>query len=330
MPTTQKIQKGAEEERLTQEKVNQAKSIKAEAEKRGFDLKPKDAQKAITKATIKTKDGKSQEIFLDVDGAPKIRGIIRDVPIKRVKPNPWNYNEQSDFIFEKLGDSMAQFGFTEPLTVRSSNEKGPLISEKTGKQIYEIIGGEHRWKKCKEMGMKTIRINDLGMMTDDALKQFMIVLNETKGRPNQDALSGIIADLDKRGVDLSVLPFDDAELKNMVSMADFDWETVNNGTPVSLDGGGGDKEEETYFGIYDALDGQAMPEEEDARLGERLKLCLAVASVPKHTPWKLLDALLDSFYKAGKLEEPSPENETDAVKDEPGSKKATKAKRKGA
>lgn len=256
-----------------------------------------DIQKKVSSKKIGQK-----EVFVDVDGAPKIRGQILDVPIEDVKPNPWNYNQQSDFIFEKLGESLVTFGFTEPLTVRSSNENGKLKDD-DGKPFYQIVGGEHRWKKAKSLGMKIIRVNDIGYMKDDDLRMFMIILNETKGRPNQDALSSIIADLSKRQVDLSVLPFEASELESLASLGDFDWNSVGAPT-VSLSGKGKDDDEsEETVSVMGTLALENIPPAVDAKLADRIIAFQTAVEMNMDAPWKCLDMLLDHFYEHSDVKE---------------------------
>jgi hypothetical protein len=51
----------------------------------------------------------------------------------------------------------------------------------------------------------------------------MIVLNETKGRPDQDALAKLIAEIgEETGTEgLAVLPYDESELESLLELADM-------------------------------------------------------------------------------------------------------------
>jgi len=170
----------------------------------------------------------------------KVRGKSLTVSVDDIHANKWNYNTQSDFIYEKMKQSISRFGFVEPIVCRSSNDKGAL-------GFYEIIGGEHRLKAAKELGFNKIPIIDIGALPDATAQKLMIVLNETKGRPDQDQLAAIISQLDSAGVDLDELPFDKAELESFVSMGDFDWNDVDSGKGSgSVDDGGDDYPEERH------------------------------------------------------------------------------------
>jgi ParB-like chromosome segregation protein Spo0J len=239
----------------------------------------------------------------------QIRGTSKLVSPDDVKENIWNYNEQSDFVFEKLKQSIEEFGFTEPLTVRSENDEGKLDK-------LEIIGGAHRWKAAVALGMKKIPVNDVGKMSDATLKKFMIVLNETKGRPNNDQLAVVLSELDKDGIDLSVLPYDEAEIKSLTSMGDFDW----NGSDVTTDLGDVPAEagsedadaDHEWVGIEDVLDLEGLKSDDwqkDERYAKRLKSIMLMGKISPKSPWTVIDLLLESYYKLNKKKEVLPVDE---------------------
>jgi ParB family chromosome partitioning protein len=95
------------------------------------------------------------------------------VRIGDVRPNPWNPNQQTPFIYEKELNSVKKFGMAQPLIVREN--KG-----------YEIINGEQRWKAAKELGLKLVPIYNLGRISDDRAKELTILFNEIHGEADQD------------------------------------------------------------------------------------------------------------------------------------------------
>lgn len=233
---------------------------------------------------------------MTAEGVPVLRGEYKVVPIDQIRPNPWNYNSQSDFIEEKMKASMLEFGFVEPLTVRSSNEEGSL-------GFYEIVGGEHRWKTAKALGMTELPVNDVGMMTNATLQKLMIVLNETKGRPDQDRLSAVLTELSQGGVDISVLPFDQAEIDSLLAMGNFNYQEEAVPT-LELDP---DEEEEGEApdSLVSVFALEEIPDDEDERLAKRMRgvLFMAGRKVTAEAPWKALDLLIDQYYAAtGKTE----------------------------
>lgn len=78
--------------------------------------------------------------------------LISVVPITEVRPDP---NQPRTYFKESalkaLGKSIQSAGQRQPITVRE---------RKAGETPrYEIIDGERRWRACKLMGLKTIRID---------------------------------------------------------------------------------------------------------------------------------------------------------------------------
>lgn len=143
------------------------------------------------------------------------------VPVDDIAPNTYNYNKQSAFIYEKTIQSIKTYGFVDPIIVRSGDPVTGMFERK------EIIGGEHRYQAAIELGMKTVPINDLGVISDSKAKALCIILNETKGKPDQDALAALIASLSEDGADLSVLPYDESEIESFIDLVhdglgDFD------------------------------------------------------------------------------------------------------------
>jgi len=127
----------------------------------------------------------------------------------RIYPNPWNVNEMDEFMFRKELESIRQFGFVDPLLVR------PHPWEK---DAYQIVDGEHRWRAGKELGMLVFPVNVIDV-DDETAQQLSIVLNETKGRPNEAKLSSLVRSLvEKRGEQATrVLPFSSERLMQMVA-----------------------------------------------------------------------------------------------------------------
>lgn len=47
-----------------------------------------------------------------------LAGVEKVVPINAIRPNPWNPNVMSEFMFEKERASIREFGFIDPILVR--------------------------------------------------------------------------------------------------------------------------------------------------------------------------------------------------------------------
>ena len=137
------------------------------------------------------------------------------VPDGSIIANTWNPNKQTEFIYEKTRESLLEFGFLDPIKVRSlqSGEK-------------EIIDGEHRWKLMQEMFPSIERrgnryfyvqkqdddeklypvpkqfanglmpIIDYGSISDSVARELTIILNNTRGESDEMELADLIKELD--------------------------------------------------------------------------------------------------------------------------------------
>ncbi len=72
---------------------------------------------------------------------------IVDVPIEKIKPNPWNPNVMSSTLFNALVENMKEIGFVEPIM---------LVPDKEVEGEYILISGEHRWEAAKILDYKTV------------------------------------------------------------------------------------------------------------------------------------------------------------------------------
>lgn len=133
----------------------------------------------------------------------------RFIEADRLYPNPWNVNEMDEFMFAKELESIRQFGFVDPLLVRPH----PYEHES-----YQIIDGEHRWRAGRELRMEYFPCNVIDV-DDETAQELSIVLNETRGRPNEAKLSSLVRSLvEKRGEQAArVLPFTSERLTAMVA-----------------------------------------------------------------------------------------------------------------
>jgi len=145
------------------------------------------------------------------------------VPAHRLVPNPWNPNAMDPEMFQRAMESIRDFGFVDPITVRATDD---------GR--FEIIDGEHRWKAgildhtvVNEDGVPVIVRKamaefpciNLGFVEDDVAMQLTIVLNETRGSANRDRLAKMMIGLRERIGDQQiarVLPFSRERLADLL------------------------------------------------------------------------------------------------------------------
>jgi hypothetical protein len=134
-------------------------------------------------------------------------------------------------MFGKAIESIHEFGFVDPVTVRE-----------VGADRYQIVDGEHRWKAALEhsdacdllagahTGFDVLSVWNLGLVEDDVAQQLTIVLNETRGEAKQDRLAALVQGLAERNDERrlrTVMPFTAerfAELSG--ARGSIDWEAL--------------------------------------------------------------------------------------------------------
>jgi ParB family chromosome partitioning protein len=134
---------------------------------------------------------------------------VVQLPAGKLAPNPWNPNRMSPEMYHKLREYLRREGLVEPIVVRPKGE------------MYEILGGYHRWKICKhDLGHETVPciIVDLD---DGRARILSINLNELKGQSGPDILARLIHELSRELTlaDLSTqLPYSEAELADVLEI----------------------------------------------------------------------------------------------------------------
>jgi len=122
----------------------------------------------------------------------KIRGKIQQVPIGRVVENPWNYNRQTEEMFEKQRASIKRHGFLGVTIVREI--------EDAGQKFYQIIDGAHRFRAMKQDGATHLRVDNLGTIKDAEAKKLTLMLREVRGSKQKGMFESL---LDELGIELS-------------------------------------------------------------------------------------------------------------------------------
>ena len=150
-------------------------------------------------------------------------------------PNAYNPNKMDDEMLRKEVESIREFGFVDPITVRKLYLANPDLMPNAPVGGYEIIDGEHRWKAAKIVGLDQVPCIVLDV--DDAMaEQLTIVLNDLRGKPNEEKLAALVRDLSTRRsmLDLEkVLPYKRERLAEMIAerKADFDWDALKRPKP---------------------------------------------------------------------------------------------------
>lgn len=126
---------------------------------------------------------------------------------RSIVPNPWNPNRMTVAMYAKTLESIQEYGFVDPLTVRELD--GPV----TQRTRYQIIDGENRWRAGSDLGIPDFDCIVISGLTDAQAKKLTIVMNELHGQADPtkmgDLLTEILADssIDEM---LRALPYDES------------------------------------------------------------------------------------------------------------------------
>lgn len=105
------------------------------------------------------------------DGTFFIEGVLYNVRIDRVEPNPNNPRQDFDEkSLEELADSIREVGILQPLVVTAGD--GPAWRDKP----LRIVSGERRWRAARMAGLKSVPVI-VRRLTPDQEMQMLLVEN---------------------------------------------------------------------------------------------------------------------------------------------------------
>ncbi len=137
---------------------------------------------------------------------------VEQIPVDQIHANFWNVNRMSDAMRQKLKRYIEREGLVQPLVVRPH----PSIEGE-----YELLGGEHRWRVCRdELGFKAVPcvIVDLD---DRRAKILSVNLNSLSGDTVPSLLSQLLNDLnqDMPIEDMvALLPYEKRDIQDTLSL----------------------------------------------------------------------------------------------------------------
>jgi hypothetical protein len=136
----------------------------------------------------------------------------KKVKITEVKANPNNPRQIKDDKFAKLVQSIKDF--PEMLEIR------PIVVNKD----MVVLGGNMRFKACKEAGLKEVPIIVAENLTDEQQKEFIIKDNVSGGEWDWDMLANDwdVQQLEDWGVDIPGVALDPDSLGEGFSLPDGD------------------------------------------------------------------------------------------------------------
>ena len=138
---------------------------------------------------------------------------VIQIPVDLLKPNNWNVNRMSAAMQKKLTGYLRREGLVEPLVVRP---------HPTLQGLYELLGGYHRWRICKdELGYETVPCVVVEGLDDRRAKILSVNLNSMSGETVPSLLSKLLSDLqqDMPLADLEMtLPYEAGEIVDFLSL----------------------------------------------------------------------------------------------------------------
>jgi len=134
---------------------------------------------------------------------------ITNLPVKDLKPAPWNANQMDEVMLDKLKVSIKRYGVVQPLVVRPSGGGG-----------YEILGGNQRAMAIRELGIRSVDCVVVDM--DDAHARVLAeALNRIHGEDDlglrAELLKDVITRVSREEV-LDVLPETARSLTELTAM----------------------------------------------------------------------------------------------------------------
>ena len=146
---------------------------------------------------------------------------IKVLDINSIKPSEFNPRIQLDVgseEFQKIKESIIEFGLVEPLLVNEVN--------------MSIIGGHQRYSVLKFLGYKEVPCVLINEPDEEREKALCVGLNKIKGEWDNDKLTAL---LNETGVNESITGFDKTEddlNQYLVDEEDVDEEDVDGGNTM--------------------------------------------------------------------------------------------------
>lgn len=153
---------------------------------------------------------------------------IRKVSVSEIKPTAYNPRKDlqpGDPDYQKLKQSIATFGYVEPI----------VWNQQTG----NLVGGHQRYKILIEQGLREVEVSvvDLSLQKEKVLN---IALNKIQGQWDDDMLPQLLEELSHLpDIDVTLTGFDLPEISNLIDGLssdkedDFDFDaSINTDTPA--------------------------------------------------------------------------------------------------
>ncbi|MDR9847037.1 ParB/RepB/Spo0J family partition protein [Herbaspirillum huttiense] len=123
-----------------------------------------------------------------------------------LKPNPWNTNVVPPENEAKIDASLKRFGMFKPILVRTLPD-GAL----------QILGGEHRKDSAIRLGMKSVPVFNLGVISDERAQEIGLVDNGRYGHDDAVKLAVLLDGLGGAAELEEFMPFSAEDMESIFS-----------------------------------------------------------------------------------------------------------------
>jgi hypothetical protein len=137
------------------------------------------------------------------------------IPIAQLRPAPWNYKVDDDFLAKRLEANIRRNGQVENLIVRE-----------LGDGTFEVVNGNHRLVTFRALGMAEAMCYNVGTVAVRDAQRLAIETNETKFASDPflmaDLVQEVLAAEQYDGVEADphgTLPFSDEEFETIAAMS---------------------------------------------------------------------------------------------------------------
>lgn len=137
------------------------------------------------------------------------------ISVNSLIPNTWNSNVVSAENEEKLTESLKRNDVFAPILVRQLDDG-----------TMQILGGEHRTKVAKKIGIKELPCVVLKNLTDNQAKEISLTHNSRYGSDDNHKLSELLGSLDDFAVISEIMPFDSIEIEALLSASKIDYDSL--------------------------------------------------------------------------------------------------------
>ncbi len=131
---------------------------------------------------------------------------LQELDPKSLTPNPWNTNVVAPDNEAKIDASLKRLGMFKPIVIRTLPD-GTL----------QILGGAHRRDSAIRLGMPTVPVINLGVISDKKAKEIGLVDNGRYGNDDTLTLAALLDELGSPDELGSFLPFTATDFESIFS-----------------------------------------------------------------------------------------------------------------